>query len=58
MDIGVINNAVNQIESRAKLSSSVVLDDHSHCWQKDNPKCLACVAQSNLIEALVNETNN
>ena len=50
MEIGIINNEVNQIESTTELSSSVVLDDHSYCWQKDTPKCLACVDQSNLIE--------
>ena len=32
MEIGIINNEVNQIESTTKLSSSVVLDDHSYCW--------------------------
>ena len=57
MEIGITNNEVNQIESTTKLFSSVVLDDHSYCWQKDTPKCLACVDQRNLIEVLVNEIN-
>ena len=57
MEIGIINNEVNQIESTTKLSSSVVLDDHSYCWLKDTPKCLACVDQRNLVEVLVNEIN-
>ena len=57
MEIGVINNKVNQTEPTAKLSSSVVLDDQSYCWLKDTPKCLACVDQRNLIEVLVNEIN-
>ena len=57
MEIGIINNEVNQIESTTKLSSSVVLDNHSYCWHKDTQKCLACVDQRNLIEVLVNEIN-
>ena len=57
MGIRIINNEVNQIESTTKLSWSVVLDDHSYCWQKDTPKCLACVDKKNLIEVLVNEMN-
>ena len=40
MEIGIINNEVNQIESTTKLPLSVVLDNHSYCWQKDSPKCL------------------
>ena len=55
MEIGIINNEINQTESTTKLSSSVVLDDHSYCWLKNNPKCLACVDQRNLIEVLANE---
>ena len=57
MEIGIINNEVNQIESTTTLSSSVVLNDHSCCWQKDTPKCLVCVNQSNLIDVLVNMIN-
>ena len=57
MKIGIINNEVNQTETTTKLSSSVVLDDHSYCWQKDTRKSLACVDQMNFIEVLVNETN-
>ena len=57
MEIGIINNEVNQIESTTKLCLSVVLDDHSYCWQKDAQKCLAFVDQINLIEVLVNEIN-
>ena len=57
MEIGIINNEVNKIESVTKLSSSVVLDDHSRCWQKDTPKCPACVDQRNLIEVLANGIN-
>ena len=57
MEIGIINNEVNLIESTTKLSLSVVLDGYSYCWQKDTPKCLACVDQRNLIEKLVNEIN-
>ena len=57
MKIGIINNEVNQTETTTKLSSSVVLDDHSYCWQKDTRKYLACVDQMNFIEVLVNETN-
>ena len=57
MEIGIINNEVNQIEWTTKLSSLVVLDDHSYCWQKDTPKCLACADQRNLTELLVNEIN-
>ena len=57
IEIGITNNEVNQIESTPKLSSSEVLDDHSYCWLKDTPKCLACVYQRNLIEVLVNEIN-
>ena len=56
MEMEIINNEVNQTESTARLSSSVVLDDHSYCWQKDTPKCLAWVDEGNLIEVLVNET--
>ena len=41
METEIINNEVNQIESTTKLSSSVVLNDHSYCWEKDTPKCLA-----------------
>ena len=33
MEIGIINNEVNQIESTTKLSLSVILDYHSYCWQ-------------------------
>ena len=40
MAIGIINNEVNQIESTTKLPLSIVLDNHSYCWQKDSPKCL------------------
>ena len=50
MELGIINNEVNQIESTTKVSSSVVLNDHSYCWQKDTPKCPACVDQRNLIK--------
>ena len=57
MEIGIINNEVNQIESTIKLSLSVILDYHSYCWQKDTPKWLACVDQRNLIEVLVSEIN-
>ena len=57
MEIGIINNEVNQIEPATKLSLSVVLHDHSYYWLKDNPKCLACVDQRNLIEVLINEIN-
>ena len=57
MEIEIINNEVNQIELTTKLSSSVVLDDHSYCWQKDTPKCQTCVDQKNLTEVLVNEIN-
>ena len=57
MEIGIINSEVNQIESKTKLSLSVVLDDHSCCWQKDTPKRLTCVNQRNSIEVLVNEIN-
>ena len=57
MEIGTINNVVNQNESTTKLSSSLVLDNYSYCWQKDTPKSLACVNQRNLIEVLVNEIN-
>ena len=39
------------------MSLSVVLDDHSYCWRKDIPKCLACVDQRNLIKVLLNEVN-
>ena len=56
-EIGIIKNEVNQIESTTKLSFSVILDYHSHCWQKDTPKWLACVDQRNLIEVLVSEIN-
>ena len=52
MEIGIINNEVNQIESTTKLSSSIVLDE-----QKDTPKCLARINQRSLIEVLVNEIN-
>ena len=38
MEIGIINNEVNHIESTTKISSTVVLDDHSYSWQKDTPK--------------------
>ena len=31
MEIGIINNEINQLELTTKLSSSVVLDDHSYC---------------------------
>ena len=55
MEIGIINNEVNQIESTTKLSLSVLLDDHSYCCHKDSPKCLACVDQRNLIKVLVNQ---
>ena len=52
MEIGIINNEVNQIESKLKLSLSVVFDD-----QKYTLKCLACVVQRNLIEVLRTEIN-
>ena len=45
----------NQIESTAKLSWSVVFDDHSYCWLKNISKCLTCVDQRNLIEVLINQ---
>ena len=32
MEIRIINNEVNQIESTTKLSSAVVPGDHSYCW--------------------------
>ena len=32
MEIGIINNEVNQIGSATKLSSAVVPVDHSYCW--------------------------
>ena len=35
MEIGIINNEVNQLDSTNKLSPPLVLDDHSYCWQKD-----------------------
>ena len=35
MEIGIINNEVNQIEPTTKLFLSLVLDDHSHCCQKE-----------------------
>ena len=57
MEIGIINNEVNQTESTTKLSSSVVLDDHSWYWMKDATKCQACIDQRNLIEVLVDEIN-
>ena len=57
IEIGIVNNEVNQIESTKKLSSAVVLDDYSYYWQNNTPKCLACVDQRNLIEVLVNEIN-
>ena len=57
MDIGIINNETNQFESTTKLSSSLILDNHSDCWQKDTPKCLACVDLRDLIEVLVNQIN-
>ena len=57
MDIGIINNETNQFESTTKLSSSLVLDNHSDCWQKDTPKRLACVDLRDLIEVLVNQIN-
>ena len=41
MEIGIINNEANQTESTKKLSSSIVPDDHSYCWQKDTPKFIA-----------------
>ena len=34
MKIGIINNEVNQTETTTKLSSSVVLDDHSYFGRK------------------------
>ena len=57
MEIGIINNEINQTESATKLSSPVVLYDHSYYWQKDTPKCFACADQRNLIEVLVNGIN-
>ena len=45
MEIGIFNKEVNQIESTTKLFSSVVLDDHSYCWQKGTTKCVACADQ-------------
>ena len=57
MEIGIIINEVNQIESTIKLSSSLVLDDHTYPWLKDTPKRLACNYQRNLVEILVNEIN-
>ena len=41
MKIGIISNGVNQFESAKELSLSLVLDDHSYCWQV-TPKCIAC----------------
>ena len=40
MEIGIINNEVNQIESTTKLPLSIVFDNNSYCWQKGSPKCL------------------
>ena len=57
MEVGIINNEVNQIESTTKFSLSVVLDDHYYWLQKDTSKCPACVDQRKLIEVLVNEIN-
>ena len=57
METEIINNEVNQIESTTKLSSSVVLNDHSYCWEKDTPKSLACIDHRNLSEVLVNKIN-
>ena len=37
METEIINSEVNQTESTKRLSSSVVLDDHSCCWQKGTP---------------------
>ena len=36
---------------------SVILGDHSSCWQTDTLKFLTCVDKRNLIEVLVNEIN-
>ena len=38
MEIGIINNEVNHTKSTTKISSTVVLDDHSYSRQKDTPK--------------------
>ena len=57
METGIINNEINPTESTTKLSSSVVFDGHFYCWRKDNPKCLVCVDQRNLIKVLINEIN-
>ena len=58
MEIGIINNEVNQTDSIIKLSSLVVFDDHYYCWQKDTLKFLARVEERNLIEVPVNEIND
>ena len=58
MEIGIINNKVNQIELTTKFSLSVFVDYRSYCWQKDTPKCLVCVDQRDLIEVLVHEIND
>ena len=58
MEIGIINNEVNQTDSIIKLSPLVVFDDHYYCWQKDTLKFLACVEERNLIEVPVNEIND
>ena len=42
MEIGSINNEVNQIESTTKSYSSAVLDYHSYCWQKDTQMSSLC----------------
>ena len=57
LEIWINSNKVNQLESTTKLSSLVVLNDHSYCWQKDNTKFLDCVDPRNLTEVLVNEIN-
>ena len=57
IEIGIINNEVNLIEATKKLPLSVILDDHSSCWQTDTLKFLTCVDKRNLIKVLVNEIN-
>lgn len=58
MEIGIINNKVNQIELTTKFSLLVFVNYHSYCWQKDTLKCLVCVDQKDLIEVLVHEIND
>ena len=49
METEIINSEVNQIESTIKLSSSVVLDDHSCCWQKGTPNALLVLIKGILL---------